>query len=241
MTDLMKQNSKQNSNGRLGYKKKYYNRDNTCDRCREEKRITERSKLTCGNANKEKDKNGDWNERWLCNDCIRPLYYRKWYDNIKHNITKSRKGNLDPNCTKAKADKSQELTCRLFGVKDLNKENDNFNVPIDHSRHSKLGIIDTQCRFYSVKYKCWSFSELARYQNKKIDHVISYCISSDGQTIERIYIFPIKEIVNRTGINILKYDKTGNLYIYGWYEKYKIIDEEFVKKANEIWRDIING
>lgn len=112
---------------------------------------------------------------------------------------------------------------------------------IDHSRHPKLGIIDSQCRFYSTKYKRWSFTELARYHNKKIDYIISYCISSDGKTIERIYIFPIKEIVNRIGITILKYDKTGNLYILGWYEQYRIKDEETIKKANDIWREIING
>lgn len=48
------------------------------------------------------------------------------------------------------------------------------------------------------------------------------------------YIFPIEEIIIRTGISIVKDNPCG------WYEKYRITDEDELKKANEIWQKIKN-
>ncbi len=58
------------------------------------------------------------------------------------------------------------------------------------------------------------------------------CASEDGKNIERIYEIPKSEItIRKTGINILKYDSKGNLYNKGWYEKYRVTDEEEIKKV----------
>ena len=72
----------------------------------------------------------------------------------------------------------------------------------------------------------------------KFDNLILYC--ADGKIIERIYIFPIEEILERSGISVTKNptDRWGNP-ITPWYEQYRIKDEKIVNKVNEIWQKII--
>jgi len=47
---------------------KYYNRTNTCDRCREECRET---KLIPVKTYREYNKEGNWTGKWICNNCYR--------------------------------------------------------------------------------------------------------------------------------------------------------------------------
>lgn len=174
--------------------------------------------------------------------------YRQTLPNSQHNIHKSianiRTGNLNPHCSIAKGNLFQELTCRwrstvsTIPVEDLNKKNDNYRSPIDHTPDSELGIIQTKGASYSSKYKIWSLSEFDRDYNKNYDTHICYCINEDGKIIERIYIFP-KHVIKTNTIHIYKYDSKGHLYKNGWYEKYRIIDEEIINKVNDIWKVII--
>jgi len=65
--------------------------------------------------------------------------------------------------------------------------------------------------------------------------------SADGNVIERIYIIPKKEIKGkRSSITIYKYRVSGLLYKNGWYEQYRVKDEEVMNKVNEIWKEIIS-
>jgi hypothetical protein len=155
-----------------------------------------------------------------------------------------RTGNQDQNSTGAKGDRFQELTCiwrstvSTLPVEDLNIVNDNYTVgtPIDHSPDSELGIIQTKGKFYDSISRYWSFGGLEREWKKKYDHMICYCANKDGTLIERIYIFPVKEIKDkRVCITIVKNPSKG----YPWYEEYRIKDEETIKKINEIWKKII--
>lgn len=63
--------------------------------------------------------------------------------------------------------------------------------------------------------------ECKREHNKEFHNLIFYCISHDGKTIERIYIFPKSEIVKRVGFAIVKSPtRVGSRYDQ-WYEKYR--------------------
>lgn len=64
--------------------------------------------------------------------------------------------------------------------------------------------------------------------------MICYCADKNGVNIERIYIFPKEEIVKRTGTKITKNPSRGEQ----WYEKYRVKDEEEIKKVNGIWKKI---
>ena len=59
--------------------------------------------------------------------------------------------------------------------------------------------------------------------------------------IERIYIFTYEDVRKRTSIAIIKnpMNSRHTCSIIPWYEKYRVTDEDELKKANEIWKKII--
>lgn len=216
-----------------------HNETNTCNFIKENGEICG-NELKPGKTLKEYIDN-KWTGRWLCHKC-----YQKFDPNSTNNIRKSltnrRIGNLDPSSNQAKGDNFQELTCRwrstvsTIPVEDLNKTLDNYTTPIDHSRDSELGIIQTQGRLYDSVKGTWNFNS-EREWHKEFDYEISYCVSSDGKCIERIYIFPWKEIIKRITISIYKEPlKSRGPF---WYEQYRIEDKEVLIKVNEIWKKII--
>lgn len=223
--------------------KPYYNRTNTCDRCREEGIET---KIYPNNALREHDENGNWTGKWYCRLC-----HERYDPNSRNNIIKSlancRTGNQNPNSEQAKGDNFEELTCRwrskvsTVPVENLNKKLNNRHSPIDHSWDSELGFIQTKGRLYNSIERLWPFNNLEGEWNNNFDVIICYCASKDGKIIEIIYIIPKKEIKDkRTGISIYKNptDSHGNPKI-SWYDKYRIIDEEIIKEINDIWQLIL--
>ena len=213
------------------YRKKY-NDTNTCDICG--------NKLVPKCALRERNKDGNETSRWLCRNCWNNFDPNS-HNSLKKSIANCRTGNQNPNHTNTKGDLFQKLTCRwrsiesIIPVKDLNIDNDSYSreTPIDHSWDSELGIIQTQGRLYSLKYRWWCLSGIEDEWYKEFNNMIFYCASRDGKIIERIYIFPKEELYNKS-ITIVRNPKYG-----GWYEKYRIIDEDTLKKVNDIWKEII--
>lgn len=217
----------------------YYNKTNTCGKCGE--------KLVYGKTRREIVE-GNWTGIWICNKC-----HNNYDSNSISNIIKSlrdhRTNNLDPNCTSAKGDNFQELTVRwrstvsTIHIEDLNKKLDNYTTPIDHSWDSELGIIQTKGKLYDSYNQHWAQNFITEHntirRGLEFDYLIFYCASEDGKTIERIYIIPKEEIKDkRKGITIVKnLIKRG----CGWYEQYRIKDEETIKKINDIWKEIIDN
>ncbi len=195
--------------------------------------------LTPRNRCEERDKNGNKTGIWICLICYnRDSSHRQdSRNNVLKSIANSRTGNLDPGCNKAKGDLGEELTNRWRGTKNLNKENDNYLNPIDHSRDLELGIIQTKIAWYNPENKCWTKSWENEWY-KEFDNIIIHCISTDGEIVERTYIIPSWEVISRTGIKIVKYDIKGNLYKEGWYDKYIASEEEMIK-INEIWQEML--
>lgn len=213
----------------------YYNNTNTCEfiekngeRCKE--------KLKPRNARREHDKDGIFSGRWLCEvhgNRHRDKTYGKSY--IHKSLAGCRTDNLDTNCYKAIGNLFEELTCNWKKVKSLNIENDNYEVPIDHTADIDGKIPQTGGRSYNSIRGFWPFTNLKREWEKKFDYMICYCANEDITIIERIYIFPKEEINGRTGITILKNPSKGAL----WYEKYRITDEKIIETVNNIWKKII--
>lgn len=211
-----------------------YNETNTCDKIRKVGFSWKR----CGNRlireeNPHREyKDGKWTGKWLCRSC---------YVKPRNRIGKN------SNSPKAKADNSQELTCELFDVKDLNKENDNYCSPIDHSPiHEGVSItigrelvdlsgriLQTKCALYDPINRYWSL-DVVNEHNKDFDFLVTYCISRDGKKIERIYIIRWEEVMRHGSIKIIK-----NLSKGGWYRHYEIKDIEILKKANDLWEKIL--
>lgn len=210
--------------------KEKYNKTNTCPKIKEDGTVCN-NKLVYGHTLREYEL-GDWTGRYICEKC-----HKKYDHNSCNNIMKSlrnrRTGNLDPKSC-AKGDMFEELTCKWIGVKNLNIENDNYRYPIDHSRDSKLGIIQTKGKFYQIIYRKWYFNTYGE-SHKEFDNIICYCANSNGKYIKRIYIFPKFEITKRIGITIIE---KPNMWS-SWYEKYRINDENKLKHVNDIWKEII--
>lgn len=235
-------NEKINPNSQRNIRKslrtrKYYNITNTCDRC------GINFEKTSGHPYREYNKEGNWTGKWLCNICRNKDYYITDEKEMYKSLRDHRTGNLDPSCSSAKGDNFEELTRRwrstisTIPVENLNEKYDNYTTPIDHSRDSELGIPQTKGAFYDSYNQYWVFScKNERNKNKQFDVLICYCANIDGKTIERIYIFPKLEIDKRTGFALVKNPSKG----VQWYEKYRVTDEETIKKVNDIWKEIIN-
>lgn len=223
---------------------KVYNNTNTCDRCRKDGE----NRLRSHNAYREINEIGYWTGKWLCKSCYSKERYVKGEtnSNIQQSLGSRRMGCQNPNSNNAIGDKFQELTCiwrsrvSTIKVEDLNKKNDNYRSPIDHSPDSELGIIDTQGRSYDRIDRMWHITRLERYHNKKVDNIVCYCANEDCTLIKRIYIFPKKEIEKRTSIGIYKNPTDSHGYPKtSWYDKYRVVDEETIKEVNDIWKEII--
>lgn len=222
---------------RYGYyiipEKKYiYNDSNNCYKCGD--------KLYPHNARKEYDDNGNWSKKWLCEKCGNKHRQRlpNGYLTLMKFLSDRRMGILSPNSTQYKGDKFEELTSRWRGVKILSRELDNYTLPYDHSRDPELGIIQTKGCLYNTLEGTWHNNVLNDH-NKKFDYLIFYCAIDtidNGTIIERIYIFPMKEIIIRTGISITKNPSRG----IPWYEEYRILDENILKLINDIWKTLIS-
>ena len=236
----------------------YYNKTNICPICREESErdgneLTDKSILYPGNTRRYINKEGKATDEYICN---RHHYtnYQKYDPNSQRNIMKLSRDHRTGNLTyypQIFADNCQTLTCILFEVKDLNKENDNYNTPIDHSHISKRVSIDiggklidlsgkipqTKGRVYNPINEYWAATFKNEYNTKKFDILILYCMNKDGKAVERMYIFPKEEVTIRSGITI--YKNHSKLYI-PWYEKYMVKDEDILKNINDLWQKIIN-
>jgi hypothetical protein len=179
--------------------------------------------------------------KYICMNCYQ-RYDQYSHANIKKSLTDHRTGNLNPNCSDKKGDDFEELTNIWKGVKRLSIENDYYTGPLDHSPDSKGIIYQTKGKWFDSYNKLWGFGNHKREWNKEFDYEICYCASKNGKDIERIYEIPKKEIKDkRTGFAIYKnpMNKHGTNSIIPWYEIYRIMDEEELKKVNKIWKKII--
>ena len=135
---------------------------------------------------------------------------------------------------------TQKLASRSYGWEDLNEKYDNNRTPID-CYDPKMGLYhQVQGRHYNSIDKKWAFTEFEREREKIFEDMICFCFSKDGKIVERIYKFPLKEIMERTGAVIYKNptDWVGDPKIT-WYEKYRVKNEDELKKTNEIWIQIL--
>jgi hypothetical protein len=220
-------------------KKKKYNESNTCQNIIDGE-ICGRI-LISDNALRERDEKGVPTGKWICMNCWKKNYSQRpdSYNNIIKLFRDRRTGCQDPDSSNAKGDLFQRVTCEWRHLEDLNIENDNYNSEIDHSVDPELGRIDTKGKFfnrYVGSYGGWPITVLKDHK-KNYDYLIVYCVSKDKKYIERIYIFPKKEIDIRGKISIVKSPTKGGQ----WYEKYRVEDEEILNKVNEIWKKIWKG
>lgn len=235
---------------------KKYNPTNICPTCREEwergdiQELNDKNILYPANAYHDTYKNGNKTEKLVC--CKHGLRHYKRYDpDSSNNCLKSvrgcRTGNINPDSNFAKGDIGEKLTCILFGVKQLSIEYDNYELPIDHDHIPKGTLVkiggelvdlsgnipQTKMRKYDPIEGRWLFTSLYREWYKDFDIEILWCIIKNK--IDRVYIVPKKKIYDLdtkkgiSGITIYKEVKVGPHL----YEKYRITDEEFINRANE--------
>jgi ribosomal protein L34E len=131
---------------------KRYNKGNICDICAEKGIIT---KLYAKNAFQEYNKDGKYTERWMCKSCYAKNHYR---ENIG-SMTARRLGNQNIDHSNTKGDKGQKLLNVFKGWKDLNKENDDYNSPIDSIDQKGL-LHQVRTKWYDPYNKIWLFGNL---------------------------------------------------------------------------------
>lgn len=199
-------------------KRNFINETNTCEECGKELKI--------GHPKREYDKNGNWTGRLLYKNCYDKNDRKNNpnnLDNIKKHLTDSRNNNLDPDSTSAKGGLFEAITCKTRNRKNLNIEYDNFITPIDHDRDPELGILQTKGAIYNSIHRIWHNIWNSDFEKRKeFDSLIFYCMSKDRKNIERVYIFPKKEIIIRNGVTIYK-NPTRTV----WYEKYRVDEKPY--------------
>lgn len=232
----------------IGTKLISYNKTNICPRCREDNQrygveLSDKSILYPKNARHDVNKEGKHTEEYVCKRHY-DLDYQRYDPNSNSNMIKSmrpcRIGKQDPNSNQIKGKKSQKLASRSYGWEDLNEKYDNNRTPID-CYDPKMGLYhQVQGRHYNSIDEKWAFTEFEREREKIFEDMICFCFSKDGKIVERIYKFPLKEIMERTSAVIYKNptDWVGDPKI-AWYEKYRVKNEDELKKANEIWIQIL--
>lgn len=133
------------------------------------------------------------------------------------------------------------MLCIWKSFIDLNKDNDNFSSIID-CIDPKTGLYyQVKGRLYYDFEQVWN-SDIRHEYNAlkkgiKFVSLFYFCVSKDRKIVERIYEFPANELIDRTSISIYK-NPTPSRGPF-WYEQYRIMDEETIKKVNDIWKDII--
>lgn len=220
----------------------HYNKTNTCDRCKENNKET---KLVPTKTYKEYDDGGNWTNRWLCQNCWHNDYNKKpgSYQYMMKSLGDRRIGNQDQNHTNVIGDNFEKLSEIVFSATNLNKTNDNFNYPIDHL-NNELGYFQTKGCTYNSTERCWRqhFASLHNAINNGFDFrfLIIYCTNKERNIIERTYKIPKEECLKRKSIGIYK-NPTNNVShpIVPWYERYRIKDEDLIKKINDTWKHII--
>lgn len=214
-----------------------YNLTNTCQ-------MTKEDGTVCGNelaprkALRYHDKDGNY-IGWVCWNC-----YHKFDPNSGHNIHKSltncRTGNLDSNCSTSKGNRSQKLACILYEWEDLNEKYDNHRSPIDCCNPKTGSYHQVQGRNYNRRNGYWPFGNFGAELEKKYETMVCFCFSEDGKIVERIYKFPLEEITRVTGVVIFKNPTDSHSRPkVPTYDIYRIIDEEELKNANDIWKEIL--
>lgn len=226
---------------------KIYSDDNICPRCREENIITDKSILYPRNSFRDTDKNGKRTDEWVCKRHGERNYKR--YDhnsleNIKKSMSACRMMSLKYH-NQIIGYKCEKLTEKWTGAKRLSIEYNKYTqLPIDHGPitghiHIMMGdkLVDlygkvpqTKGHSYNSTHNRWAI-DIRNERNKKFDILIFYCISEDGKTIERIYIFPKEKMINK-GITISKNSSKGSQ----WYEECRVTDEDELNKVDEIWK-----
>lgn len=237
-------------------KPKFYNKTNICPTCRKDNNITDKSILYPKNACHDISEYGKKMNRYVC---VRHygMNYGRYVPNSRNNIIKSlrdrRTGSLKDEGN-ILGDNCEDLTEKWLGAKRLATKYDKYStLPLDHDPIQKHILImignklvdlygkvpQTKGRHYDPTYGFWS-ARIVKEYNKKFDILILYCVSEDRKVVERIYIFPKEDIITISGVTICKNptDCAGDSII-GMYEKYRIIDQEELKKVNNIWKEII--
>lgn len=213
--------------------------------------ICDKGNLTSKTAIKGEYISEKFRWKWICQSCYNKDYSKlpNCRNMLRKLVSNVRTGNQDPNSSRAIGDNFQELTCiwrstvSAVIVEDLNKKLDNYNTPIDHSRDSELGILQTKGCLYNQLDRRWALSFIREHnqieKGFEFDTLILYCASKDKNIIERIYIIPVEEIINRNSIAVMKNPLKNGKPMIPWYERYRVKDEDELKKVNKIWGKII--
>lgn len=222
----------------------FYNKTNICPICKENNNITDNSILYPKNALCEIDKNRNQTGERICKSCYGKNRRKNdpyCIDNVKKSLSDRRTENQNQNHQNYIGDLCEETTCIWRKVDNLNIVYDNYEYPVDHSRNPELGILQTKGRSYDPYRGCWEQNFLSLHntimKGFEFDNLIFYCLSKNRKLIERIYIIPKEEIIKRNSIKIVK----NNSRNIGWYEKYRTIDVNVLKKVNDIWKEINNS
>ncbi len=128
--------------------KKKYNGTNICPRIKDTGEICGEPLVptkTC----REYDKDGKKTGRWICANCCAKDDRKERYNSLAG----CRTGNLDPTCSTTVGNLFEELTEIWKNVKNLNKELDCYNTPLDHSVDSEGKVPQTKGCLYNSKYR----------------------------------------------------------------------------------------
>jgi hypothetical protein len=209
-----------------------------CHRCIENNDVTEDSILRPGNACIEKDKDGNNTGEYICIKHWKRDYEKydpNSYVNTIKSIANCRTGNIRSDSDQEKGNNCVDLVCELYNWENLNKTKDNHRSPID-CHDPKTGLYhQVQGRLYNPRHRWWPFTGFEDEWHKIYEDMICICKNKYGDVIERIYRFPSDAIKGVTTITIIETPSRG----VQWYEKYRVKDLEELKKANDIWKKIL--
>jgi hypothetical protein len=210
-----------------------------------EKYLIERDKRRCMicetdemvQSYKYYDENGVWDGKsWLCKRCYMENYNRnspKGYDNTLKPLMNCRTKIIDISRFDNISDKEkgiiiEQMVCITIKVGNRNIGDNNFGSITDTYRHPIYGYIEIKGRTLRIDEK-WDFGGI---QNKHSDTLIIVCMDRNEpwENVERVYIIPIGELFDITGITIYK---DTRLKVSKW-EKFRIDERPF----NDVWHNM---
>ena len=180
------------------------------------------------------DENGYWDGKsYMCRYCEGKKKQERLdsQNNIIESISNWRTGELSIFSNSGKGIIGEMIIAKVRKLEIIAIKMDELRNKIDIEGDPELGIIQVKAR--TLKNGKWN---VGTYISEEIfDYVVLVCMDEYWRNVERIYIIPRQELINRTGFAVVKNPSRPT-----WYSGYKV-DEKPYNDAYHSFLEYLKG